>query len=121
MAYVPTPADLADLKTLTGITGSTSDAILTLLLKLTGTKALNNLNLTALPADFQPVLIEMTRDVHLLLQATNGEQTQTVSSVTDGPQTVSYRDSDPVKALQTVMTVLKDYEGQLDDFRKARW
>lgn len=121
MAYIPTDTDLADLKASLEITGTDKDALLNLLIKLTGTKALNNMNQTVMPDDFQPVLIEMTHDVYRLREAEKGEQVQTVSSVSDNGQSVSYKDSSFDKALQQVVSVLKDYEGQLVRFRKARW
>jgi len=121
MAYIPTVTDLADLKASLEITGTEEDAVLSLLIKLTGTKALNNMNQKTLPEDFQPVLIEMTHDVYRLREAEKGEQVQTVSSITDINQTVGYKDSSFDKALQQIAVILKDYEGQLVRFRKVGW
>lgn len=121
MAYIPTVTDLSDLKASLEITGTDKDALLSLLIKLTGTKALNSMNQTVMPSDFQPVLIEMTHDVYRLREAEKGEQIQTVSSITDIGQTTSYKDSSFDKALQQVSAILKDYEGQILRFRKVRW
>lgn len=121
MAYTPTAADLTDVKLLLGITTTGDDSVLNLLLKLTGTKAMNSMNQTVMPEGFQPVLVEMTADTYRLLQSANGEQEQTVSSVTDKDQTVSYRDSSFDKVLLALSQSLKNYEMQLESFRKARW
>jgi hypothetical protein len=121
MAYVPTAADLTDLKKLLGITTEDEDNILNFMLKLTGTKAMNSMNQTEMPDEFQPVLIEMTADTYRLLQSANGDQEQTVSSVTDKDQTVSYRDSSFDKVLLALSQSLKNYEMQLERFRKVGW
>lgn len=121
MAYIPTATDLSDLKELLEITDTTKDAVLSLLIKLTGTKVLNNTNQKTFPEDLQPIMIEMTKDVYRLNQAEKGEQTQTVSSLTDNGQSVGYKDTSFDKVLVNVGIILKDYEEQLTRFRKVRW
>lgn len=121
MPYTSTATDLTDLKAMLEITGTAEDALLTLLIKLTGTKALNSMNQTTMPADFQPVLVEMTADVYRLHQAEKGTQVKNISAISDNGQSISYQQSSFDKALADVSSVLKGYEEQINRFRKPGW
>jgi hypothetical protein len=50
-----------------------------------------------------------------------GEVAGTVSSVSDGGQSISYRDSSYQQVLSSVATVFRDYSPQLARFRKTGW
>ena len=126
--YTPTADMLSDLKMLLGIssTDTTKDLLLGLILKITGTKVLNEIHQTVLPGALEVIVVEMASDAYRLnLQATGdgsvGAIAGTVSSVSDNGQSVGYRDSSYQTVLNTVMTTLKNYAGQLARWRKPGW
>lgn len=121
MVYEPATEDLMDLKVLLGLSTTEEDALLQMLMKSVGTKALNDMNQATMPPDFQPVMIEMTSDLYRLKQAEKGEQAQTASSLSDNGQSVTYKDSAYDVSLKDVAKVLKDYETQLTRFRRLGW
>jgi len=125
MAFDPTPEMINDLMTMTGASVAEADA-LTLVLKITGTKVLNDINQECMPKALEPIVVEMAADAYRLNKQAQGagnvgEIAGTISSVTDGGQSVSYRDSSYQQVLASVATVLKDYSPQLARFRKTGW
>ncbi|MDI9461859.1 MAG: hypothetical protein ACOX3P_03905 [Saccharofermentanales bacterium] len=125
MAYEPTPEMLDDLKTITGAPDTETDA-LTLVLKITGTKVLNDINQGYMPKALEPIVVEMAADAYRLNKQAQGagnvgEVAGTVSSVSDGGQSISYRDSSYQQVLSSVATVFRDYSPQLARFRKTGW
>ena len=125
MAYEPTPEMIDDLKTITGA-ADTEVAALTLILKITGAKVLNDINQGHMPKALELIVVEMAADAYRLNKQAQGsgdvgEIAGTVSSVTDGGQSVSYRDSSYQTVLASVSTVLRDYSPQLARFRKTGW
>ena len=117
MAFTPTSLMLIELKMLLGI-GSADDSqneYLNLLLEQTATKILNEILQDSLPTMLEPILVEIAADAYKL---SRGEAIGTISSMSDNGQSVSFT-SDAI--LRSVATVLKDYTGQLDRFRKPGW
>ena len=125
MAFDPTPEMINDLMTLTGASVAETDA-LTLVLKITGTKVLNDINQEHMPKALELIVVEMAADAYRLNKQAQGagdagEIAGAVSSVTDGGQSVSFRDSSYQQVLASVSTVLRDYSPQLARFRKTGW
>lgn len=126
--YTPTTDMLSDLKMLLGILAGdiSKDDLLILIMKTTGTKVLNEIKQSVMPAALELIVVEMSSDAYRLnAQAISGTATGeiagTVSSVSDNGQSVSYRDSSYQVVLNAVMKVLKDYGPQLDRWRKPGW
>jgi hypothetical protein len=117
---------MAMLKTLLGITDTSQDALLELVLQTTIDKALDFTRQPHLPLRLYGTVAEMAADSYYLLRSAQGdgagEITGTVSSVSDNGQSVSYRDSSYKAVLADVAEkTLKNYQAQLERWRKVAW
>lgn len=125
MTYEPKAEMIADLRILTGASDDQLEA-LTLALKISGTKVLNEIRQEHLPIMLEGIVVEIAADsYHLNRQASSdggvGEITGSVSSVSDNGQSVSYRDSSYHDVLKSVSSALRNYTAQIDRFRKSGW
>lgn len=103
-----------------------ADALLSLVVETTLEKVLNDIRQPYLPEGLYNTVAEMSVDAYRMAKAANGDDAGkvvgSVSSVSDNGQSVSYRESPYAAALtQACKTVLKDYDRQLDAYRKAGW
>lgn len=118
---------LALLKTLLGPGCPAGDALLKQLLQTTADKTLAFTRQPAVPRALQGVVAEMAADSYYLLLsaqgAGTGEVTGSVASITDHGQSVSYREGDGYGGILSTVaeTTLKNYQGQLERWRKAGW
>lgn len=112
--YSPTANQLTSLKLQLGINDASQDQLLNQLLTQTGTKVLNEINQSSMPADLEPIIVEMTADAYRFNQS---EIIGAIGSVSDNGQSVSYDQS----IIASVSVVLKDYMGQLARFRMPGW
>lgn len=102
MLYLPSANNLAYMKVLLGISGTTQDSALNLVLTLTGQKTLNLTRQTEMPEELDAIVAEMAADAYKAGSNT-GEVVGSVSSVSDNGQSVSYRDSAFAKSVAEVM------------------
>ena len=115
--YQPTADDLADLKIALGVAAddTSQDPLLNFLLVRSGTVALNEINATYLPAGLQPLVVDLAADAYKINQ---NSAIGIVSSLSDNGQAIGYA-SDSI--LRSVMSVLKNYTAQFDQFRNPGW
>lgn len=109
---------LEDLKLLIG---DAPDGLADYLLRSTGTKVLNLINQPVMPVALQGLVVEMAADAYRMHQSASGTGESEIASISDNGQTVSYRASSYQAVLQTVASTIKNYEQQLEAFRKSRW
>lgn len=120
--YTPKPEMVNNLTTLLG--SDVSNELAELLLEMTGQKLLNLLNQTAMPAALEGLVVEMAHDAFLLTRGSQGsaEGDGDVQSISDNGQSITYRSASYQKAVESISAkVLKDYESQIEAYRKARW
>lgn len=115
--YEATVDDLADLKISLGIAAddTSQDPLLNLLLVRAGTAALNEINAAYLPAGLQPLIVDLAADAYKINQ---NSAIGIVSSISDNGQTIGYT-SDSIA--RSVMSVLKNYTAQFDQYRNPGW
>lgn len=115
--YEATVDDLADLKISLGIAAddTSQDPLLNLLLVRAGTAALNEINAAYLPAGLQPLIVDLAADAYKINQ---NSAIGIVSSISDNGQTIVYA-SDSI--VRSVMSVLKNYTAQFDQYRNPGW
>ena len=114
------------LKLRLGITDTSQDALLKLVLQTTVDKVLDRTRQPHLPKQLYGTVAEMAEDSYHLWHSAKsddaGEIAGTVSSVSDNGQSVSYRDSSYKAVLADIAEkTLKNYEAQLERWRKVGW
>lgn len=125
MTYEPKQEMVTEMQTVTGAADADT-AALTLALRITGTKILNEIRQEIMPVMLEPIVVEIAADAYRLNQQAKGDTASgeilgSVSSVSDNGQSVSYRDSSYQGVLSSVSVTLRNYTAQLDRYRKAGW
>lgn len=108
---------LYELRLNLGLAENEKPDILLRLLNSVSTKALRYCRLRCMPKDMKPIIVEIAADRYRRQNIGSSEEKTTVSAVTDGDQSVSFKSASSEDLLSTDFT--KSEKDMLNLFRRA--
>ena len=111
---------LEKVKMLLGISDTSKDDILSLILEIIQDEVKNYCHIEEIPKRLETIVVRMAVDLYRSEGYGTGTKPLTVSSVSRGDVSTSF-DTSSAGGLSGVKSVVDDYAAQLQAFRQMRW
>ena len=112
---------LERLKLLLGVNDESKDGVLSFALETVQEMVLNYCNIEEIPEGLKNTVVRMAADLYRSEGYGQEAAPKTAQSVTRGDVTVNYGSGSTVANASGEKSILDDYRGQLNVYRKLRW
>lgn len=109
---------LEKLKQLLGITDDSKDFVLEFTIERIEDTIKNYCNIEEIPAELNNIVLSMAMELYRIENFGSEEVGKTIKSIAVGDTTTTFETN---TGKDTIKGLLKDFESQIDPFRRVRW